>query len=72
VLNRDRPLLGPLLETLFHFRTHDGREVDLVLEDARERVVGLEVKATSTASASDFAGLRAPPSRPSAPSPGGR
>lgn len=77
VLKRDRPLLGPLLETfvagelskqiswsesrpsLFHFRTHDGREVDLVLEDAQGRVVGLEVKATSTAYASDFAGLRA-------------
>ena len=26
--------------SLFHFRTHGGREVDLVLEDARGRVVG--------------------------------
>jgi predicted AAA+ superfamily ATPase len=76
VLKRDRPLLGPLLESfvaaelrkqigwsetrpsLFHFRTHAGREVDLVLEDARGRVVGLEVKSAAAASASDFEGLR--------------
>ena len=45
--------------SLLNFRTHAGREVDLVLEDASGRVVGLEVKAASTASSSDFDGLRA-------------
>jgi len=43
---------------LFHFRTHAGREVDVVLEDASGRVVGVEVKATATPTSSDFAGLR--------------
>jgi len=43
---------------LHHFRTHAGREVDLVLEDSRGRVVGIEVKAASSAAASDFDGLR--------------
>ena len=44
---------------LMHFRTHAGAEVDLLLEDGRGRVVGIEVKATSTPSSSDFKGLRA-------------
>ncbi len=44
---------------LLHFRSHAGAEVDLVLEDGRGRVVGVEVKATSTPSSSDFKGLRA-------------
>lgn len=44
---------------LHHFRTHLGREVDLVLEDARGRVVGLEVKASATVASSDLDGLRA-------------
>ena len=33
--------------------------MDLVLEDGRGRVVGIEVKASATAAASDFNGLRA-------------
>lgn len=45
--------------SLHHFRTHGGQEVDLVLEDARGRVVGIEVKASSTVTASDLSGLRA-------------
>ena len=44
---------------LFHFRTPAGREVDLVLEDARGRVVGVEVKASATVGSQDLAGLRA-------------
>lgn len=43
---------------LHHFRTHGGQEVDLVLEDARGRVVGVEVKASATVTASDLGGLR--------------
>ena len=44
---------------LHHCRTHGGREVDLVLEDARGRVVGIEVKASGAVTAADLAGLRA-------------
>lgn len=44
---------------LYHFRTQAGREVDLVLEDAAGRLVGVEVKSAATASAGDFRGLRA-------------
>lgn len=43
---------------LFHFRSHDGREVDLVLEAPDGRVVGVEVKAAVTVGAADFRGLR--------------
>lgn len=43
---------------LYHFRLHAGPEVDLVLEDARGRIVGIEVKSTSTPRADDFKGLR--------------
>jgi predicted AAA+ superfamily ATPase len=44
---------------LFHFRTQAGQEVDIVLEDAAGRVVGVEVKAAATVGARDFRGLRA-------------
>jgi uncharacterized protein len=44
---------------LYHFRSTNGRrEVDIVLEDQRGRVVGIEVRATSTPRRSDFEGLR--------------
>jgi predicted AAA+ superfamily ATPase len=42
---------------VFHFRTHGGREVDLVLEADDGRLVGIEVKASATISGRDFAGL---------------
>lgn len=44
---------------LHHFRTQSGSEVDLVLEDAQGRCVGVEVKASSSAGAGDFKGLKA-------------
>ena len=44
---------------LFHFRTQTGQEVDLVLEDATGKLVGIEVKASAQISSSDFKGLRA-------------
>jgi len=44
---------------LFHFRTHAGREVDLVLEGDDGRVVGLEVKAAASVAGSDLKGLEA-------------
>ena len=42
----------------FHFRTKEGREVDLVMEDRFGRVVGIEVKASATVRPSDFGGVR--------------
>lgn len=44
---------------LYHWRSHEGREVDLVLEAHDGRVVGIEVKAATTVGADDFRGLRA-------------
>jgi uncharacterized protein len=43
---------------LYHFRDRDGAEVDLVLETKRGQVIGIEVKASSSASEKDFRGLR--------------
>ncbi len=40
-----------------HFRDKEGNEVDVVLEDGRGRVVGIEVKASATVSRHDFRGL---------------
>jgi predicted AAA+ superfamily ATPase len=45
--------------TLLHFRTHSGREVDLVLERDDGRIVGVEVKAAATIGAAEFRGLEA-------------
>ena len=42
----------------FHFRTKEGREVDLVMEDRLGRIVGIEVKASATVRPADFSGLR--------------
>jgi hypothetical protein len=47
-----------LRPSLFHFRTHHGDEVDLVLEDPAGRIVGIEVKASATIDAGHFRGLR--------------
>ena len=45
--------------SLYHFRSHAGREVDLVLEDRAGRIVGIEIKAAESVSEADTAGLRA-------------
>jgi len=42
----------------YHFRTSNGKEVDIVLEDAGQRIVGIEVKASANVSGSDFSGLK--------------
>jgi len=44
---------------LYHYRTSTGREVDILLEDAAGRLVGLEIKASSTVVQKDFSGLNA-------------
>jgi uncharacterized protein len=42
----------------FHFRDRDDFEVDIVLEQGRGRVAGIEVKAAASVRDSDFRGLR--------------
>lgn len=49
---------APRRVRLHHFRTFSGREVDVVLENARGQIVGIEVKAAASVSSSDFKGLR--------------
>ena len=41
-----------------HFRDKDSAEVDVVLERGAHELAGVEVKASSTVTAADFAGLR--------------
>ena len=45
--------------TLHHFRTASGSEADVVLEKADGKVAAIEVKASATVAASDFAALQA-------------
>ncbi|MEA3291386.1 MAG: ATP-binding protein [Pseudomonadota bacterium] len=44
---------------LFHYRTTGGREIDILLEDASGRLVGLEVQASATVTRKDFSGIDA-------------
>jgi uncharacterized protein len=48
-----------LQPVIHHFRTHNGDEVDLVLEDRAGRIVGIEIKASATIDSSHFRGLKA-------------
>lgn len=41
-----------------HYRTKDQDKVDVVIEDGRGRIVGIEVKASATVKTADFRGLR--------------
>lgn len=43
--------------TFSHFRDKERNEVDIVIEDRRGRVVGVEVKASATVSRKNFSGL---------------
>jgi uncharacterized protein len=43
---------------LSHYRSHDGVEVDIVMEDRAGNIVGIEVKASGTVRAEDLRGLR--------------
>ncbi|NDL55665.1 DUF4143 domain-containing protein [Phytoactinopolyspora mesophila] len=43
---------------MYHYRTKDKVEVDIVLENRRGQVVAIDVKAASTVKAEDFRGLR--------------
>jgi uncharacterized protein len=43
---------------LYHYRTKDQVEVDIVLENRRGQVVAIDVKAAATVKGDDFRGLR--------------
>jgi uncharacterized protein len=42
----------------YHFRTQAGAGVDLILEDAQGRIVGIEIKLSETIHSNDFKGLQ--------------
>lgn len=42
----------------YHFSVHRGAEVDLILEDRKKQLYGIEIKSTTSVSQSDFKGLR--------------
>ncbi|MCF8082242.1 MAG: DUF4143 domain-containing protein [Deltaproteobacteria bacterium] len=42
----------------YHFRSHTGQEVDLILEDPGGRMIGMEIKFADTVSSKHFKGLR--------------
>ena len=44
--------------TFSHFRDKDRNEVDIVLENRRGEIVGVEVKLSATVTSSDFSGMR--------------
>jgi len=46
------------LVDLYHYRTHAGREVDLVLQHGSGSLVAIEVKCAATVTIQDFAGIR--------------
>ncbi|MEU0539951.1 ATP-binding protein [Nocardia sp. NPDC005978] len=43
---------------MYHYRTRDNVEVDIVLENNRHQVIAIEVKAATTVKGEDFRGLR--------------
>ncbi|HLQ25476.1 MAG TPA: ATP-binding protein [Acidiferrobacterales bacterium] len=43
----------------YYYRTSTGQEVDIVMEDRRGRLAGIEIKASATLDTKDFAGLKA-------------
>lgn len=44
--------------TFSHFRDKDNNEVDIVIENRRGEIIGVEVKASASVSAGDFSGMR--------------
>ena len=43
---------------LYHFRSHDNKEVDFVIERRNGKLLGIEVKSRESVTVEDFAGLR--------------
>lgn len=50
---------GEVRPTVYHWRSHAGAEVDIVLEDRRGRLVAIEVKSSATVRSEDVRNLRA-------------
>jgi hypothetical protein len=44
--------------TIYHYRDKDQDEVDIIVEDERGAMVGIELKASATVNSSDFKGIR--------------
>lgn len=44
--------------SLYHFRSHQGHEVDLVIEDGAGKLCGIEIKLTASPTAKNFSGLK--------------
>ena len=42
----------------YHFSVHSGAEVDLILEDRKKQLYGIEIKSTASVSQNDFKGLK--------------
>jgi predicted AAA+ superfamily ATPase len=42
----------------YHFSIHSGAEVDLILEDRKKQLFGIEIKSAASVSQSDFKGLK--------------
>ena len=42
----------------YHFSVHSGAEVDLVLEDRKKQLYGIEIKSTASVGQNDFKGLK--------------
>lgn len=42
----------------YHFRTHKGQKVDIVLESRKKQLYGIEIKTSSSVESKDFKGLR--------------
>jgi predicted AAA+ superfamily ATPase len=42
----------------YHFSVHRGSEVDLILEDRKKQLFGIEIKSTASVNQSDFNGLK--------------
>jgi uncharacterized protein len=47
-----------LLLNPYHFSIHKGAEVDLVLEDQKKQLYGIEIKSAATVNGDDFKGLK--------------
>lgn len=43
---------------LYHFRSQTGQEVDVVIENGRGEVVGIEINLSATPSPKDFTGIK--------------
>ncbi len=46
-----------LRTSLYHYRTHGGEEIDLIVEDRKGRLVAIEIKSRTTLQTRDFTGL---------------